>query len=142
MIEITGSVQMKFHCGLPEIPANGRVDLSSGSRGERAAYGCAAGYRIEGDSQRTCEGRHWQGPAPVCAVLTDTTFVLPSFPFFFLCHQIQIMVGNDPNEECVVTARFFFVKRELTARRVSIEFLILLASSVRLYDTLQFYLKK
>lgn len=67
--------QMKFHCGLPEIPANGRVDLSSGSRGERAAYGCAAGYRIEGDSQRTCEGRHWQGPAPVCAVLTDTTLV-------------------------------------------------------------------
>ena len=49
-------------------PANGQVDLTSGTTfNQTATYSCNTGYNLVGDSTRTCEATgQWSGSAPTC----------------------------------------------------------------------------
>ena len=52
--------------GLPD-PDNGVVTLSDNIPGSTATYSCNPGYRLEGDSTRTCmEDGEWSGAPPSC----------------------------------------------------------------------------
>ena len=55
-------------CGSLTDPANGQVDLTSGTTfGQTVTYSCNTGYNLVGDSTRTCEGTgEWSGSAPTC----------------------------------------------------------------------------
>lgn len=48
-------------------PANGRVVLSGNNPGSTATYRCNAGFRLRGESRRTCQTNgQWSGKAPTC----------------------------------------------------------------------------
>ena len=55
-------------CGSLTDPANGQVDLTSGTTfGQTATYSCNTGYNLVGDSSRTCQTtRLWSGSVPTC----------------------------------------------------------------------------
>ena len=55
-------------CGNLTDPANGQVDLTSGTTfGQTATYSCNTGYNLVGDSTRTCQATGvWSGSAPTC----------------------------------------------------------------------------
>ena len=55
-------------CGNLTGPANGQVDLTSGTTfGQTATYSCSTGYNLVGDSTRTCQATgQWSGSAPAC----------------------------------------------------------------------------
>ena len=55
-------------CGSLTGPANGQVDLTSGTTfGQTATYSCNTGYNLVGDSTRTCQATGvWSGSAPTC----------------------------------------------------------------------------
>ena len=55
-------------CGSLTDPANGQVDLTSGTTfGQIATYSCSTGYNLVGDSTRTCQATgEWSGSAPTC----------------------------------------------------------------------------
>ena len=55
-------------CGSLTDPANGQVDLTSGTTfGQTATYSCNTGYNLVGDSTRTCQATgEWSGSAPTC----------------------------------------------------------------------------
>ena len=55
-------------CGSLSAPANGQVDLTSGTTfGQTATYSCNTGYNLVGDSTRTCQATGvWSGSAPTC----------------------------------------------------------------------------
>ena len=55
-------------CGSLTDPANGQVDLTSGTTfGQTATYTCNTGYNLVGDSTRTCQATgQWSGSAPTC----------------------------------------------------------------------------
>ena len=55
-------------CGSLTDPANGQVDLTSGTTfGQTATYSCNTAYNLVGDSTRTCQATGvWSGSAPTC----------------------------------------------------------------------------
>ena len=55
-------------CGNLTDPANGQVDLTSGTTfGQTATYSCNTGYNLGGDRTRTCQATgEWSGSAPTC----------------------------------------------------------------------------
>ena len=55
-------------CGSLTDPANGQVDLTSGTTfGLNATYNCNTGYNLVGDSTRTCQATgNWSGSKPTC----------------------------------------------------------------------------
>ena len=55
-------------CGSLTNPANGQVDLTSGTTfGQIATYSCDTGYNLVGNSTRTCQATEtWSGSAPAC----------------------------------------------------------------------------
>ena len=55
-------------CGDLNDPANGRVDLTSGTTfRQTATYSCNTGYNLVGDSTRTCQTtENWSGSVPTC----------------------------------------------------------------------------
>ena len=55
-------------CGSLTDPANGQVDLTSGTTfGQTATYSCNTGYNLVGDSTRTCQATgEWSGSTPTC----------------------------------------------------------------------------
>ncbi|XP_060565067.1 fibropellin-1-like isoform X2 [Ruditapes philippinarum] len=55
-------------CGVLTNPANGNVDISSGtSYGNTASYSCDAGFELNGVLQRTCQAdSSWSSSAPTC----------------------------------------------------------------------------
>ena len=55
------------HCdNLPDIE-NGEVKVESRDIGGVATYSCKEGYRLEGDTQRTCTADgEWSGSEPTC----------------------------------------------------------------------------
>ena len=55
-------------CGSLTDPANGQVDLTSGTIfRQTATYSCNTGYNLVGDSTRTCQATGvWSGSAPTC----------------------------------------------------------------------------
>ena len=55
-------------CGTLTDPANGQVDLTSGTTfRQTATYSCNAGYNLVGDSTRTCQATGvWSGSVPTC----------------------------------------------------------------------------
>ena len=55
-------------CGSLTDPANGQVDLTSGTTfGQTATYTCNTGYNLVGDSTRTCQTAGvWSESAPTC----------------------------------------------------------------------------
>ena len=55
-------------CGNLTAPANGQVDLTSGTTfGQTATYSCNTGYNLVGDSTRTCQATgEWSGSVPTC----------------------------------------------------------------------------
>ena len=55
-------------CGSLTDPANGQVDLTSGTTfGQTATYSCNTGYNLVGDSTHTCQATGvWSGSAPAC----------------------------------------------------------------------------
>ena len=55
-------------CGSLTDPANGQVDLTSGTTfNQTATYSCNTGYNLVGDSTRTCQATGvWSGSAPTC----------------------------------------------------------------------------
>ena len=55
-------------CGNLTSPANGQVDLTSGTTfGQIVTYSCNIGYNLVGDSTRTCQATGvWSGSAPTC----------------------------------------------------------------------------
>ena len=55
-------------CGSLTDPANGQVDLTSGTTfGQTATYSCNTGYNLVGDSTRTCQATGvWSESAPTC----------------------------------------------------------------------------
>ena len=56
-------------CGNPGEIANGRVDVSNGTKlGARANYECDTGYTLNGKEYRVCgfDG-DWKGRIPACA---------------------------------------------------------------------------
>ena len=55
-------------CGSVTDPANGQVDLTSGTTfGQTATYSCNTGYNLVGSSTRTCQATGvWSGSAPTC----------------------------------------------------------------------------
>ena len=54
-------------CGSLTPPANGDVIVSGTDVGDTATYSCNGGYKLIGDSSRTCRpnGR-WSGQEPTC----------------------------------------------------------------------------
>ena len=53
-------------CGSLNAPANGQVDLTSGTTfGQTTTYSCNTGYNLVGDSTQTCQS-NWSGSAPTC----------------------------------------------------------------------------
>ena len=55
-------------CGTLNDPANGNVSHTAGTTfGQTANYTCNTGYRLVGDSTRTCQATGvWSGSAPTC----------------------------------------------------------------------------
>ena len=55
-------------CGSLTAPANGQVDLTSGTTfNQTATYSCNTGYNLVGDSTRTCQATvEWSGSVPTC----------------------------------------------------------------------------
>ncbi|XP_067409310.1 sushi, von Willebrand factor type A, EGF and pentraxin domain-containing protein 1 isoform X1 [Emydura macquarii macquarii] len=54
-------------CGKPETPEHGTVLGSSYSYKDAVLYKCTAGYELQGDAERICQGNKlWSGAAPVC----------------------------------------------------------------------------
>ena len=55
-------------CGSLTDPANGQVDLTSGTIfRQTATYSCNTGYNLVGNSTRTCQATgEWSGSAPTC----------------------------------------------------------------------------
>ena len=67
-------------CGNLTDPANGQVDLTSGTTfGQTATYSCNTGYNLVGDSTRTCQATgQWSGSAPTCqGTLLKADLILP-----------------------------------------------------------------
>ena len=56
------------HCGSLTDPANGQVDLTSGTAFEQTAtYSCNTGYNLVGNRTQTCQALgQWSGSAPTC----------------------------------------------------------------------------
>ena len=63
-------------CGSLTDPANGQVDLTSGTTfGQTATYSCNTGYNLVGDSTRTCQATGvWSGSAPTCEGIIKTGY--------------------------------------------------------------------
>ena len=61
-------ISVVVDCGDLTDPANGQVDLTSGTTfGQTATYSCNTGYNLVGDSTRTCQATGvWSGSAPTC----------------------------------------------------------------------------
>ena len=54
-------------CGNLDRPRFGRVVMTGITFGSVATYSCQIGYRLVGESTRTCQAnRQWSGVAPVC----------------------------------------------------------------------------
>ncbi len=54
-------------CPVLDVPANGRLAVSSFFAGATAVYGCDAAYAVEGAATRTCQSDGtWSGVAPSC----------------------------------------------------------------------------
>ena len=55
-------------CGSLTDPANGQVDLTSGTTfGQTVTYSCNTGYNLVGDSTHTCQATgEWSGSVPTC----------------------------------------------------------------------------
>ncbi|EMP30778.1 Sushi, von Willebrand factor type A, EGF and pentraxin domain-containing protein 1 [Chelonia mydas] len=54
-------------CGKPETPEHGTVVGASYSYKDAVLYQCNAGYELQGDAERICQGNKlWSGAAPVC----------------------------------------------------------------------------
>ena len=64
----TPSLFADVDCGNLTDPANGQVDLTSGTTfGQTATYSCNTGYNLVGDSTHTCQATgNWSGSAPTC----------------------------------------------------------------------------
>ena len=55
------------NCGNLANPTNGRVDLTGKTVGSTATYRCKRGFRLQGQSRRTCQNNgQWSGRAPTC----------------------------------------------------------------------------
>ena len=61
-------ISVVVDCGSLTAPANGQVDLTSGTTfGLNATYSCNTGYNLVGVSTRTCEATGvWPNSAPTC----------------------------------------------------------------------------
>ena len=58
-------------------PANGQVVPSGSIPASTATYTCNSGYRLNGDSSRTCQDSgEWSGTAPTCEPSTYVTRTL------------------------------------------------------------------
>ena len=80
-------------CGSLTDPANGQVDLTSGTTfGQTATYSCNTGYNLVGDSTRTCQATgEWSGSAPACQGM------LVVKDYFHMCiytRNITICIGT------------------------------------------------
>ena len=54
-------------CGPLPNPVNGQVNTTGTTYGQTATYSCNTGYRLLGDSTRTCQATgSWSGSAPTC----------------------------------------------------------------------------
>lgn len=69
-------------CGEPEVPNNGRVDISDGTFFEDVCrYSCDAGYMLVGPANRTCQADgQWSGSERICEsetlkLLSNSTYV-------------------------------------------------------------------
>jgi len=67
---------IKFHCGLPEAPANGQVEIKRQAENdqnylEMALYKCDEGYQLRGSEKRVCYGRHWHSQSPTCVKVSS-----------------------------------------------------------------------
>ena len=56
------------NCGSLTDPANGQVNQTAGTTlGQTATYSCNTGYKLVGNSPRTCQATgNWSGSVPTC----------------------------------------------------------------------------
>ena len=65
--DIHGIFMAGVVCGNLDRPRFGRVVMTGITFGSIATYSCQIGYRLVGESTRTCQAnRQWSGVAPVC----------------------------------------------------------------------------
>ena len=61
------SIKGEVRCATLEDPENGVVVTTGETPGSSASYDCNLGYRIQGDTTRTCQQSGlWTGVAPTC----------------------------------------------------------------------------
>ena len=76
-------------CGNLTNPANGQVDLTSGTTFEQiATYSCNTGYNLVGDSTRTCQTtENWSGSAPTC----QSMLLFSSANYQAICMYVSLL---------------------------------------------------
>jgi hypothetical protein len=81
-------------CGVLSNPANGNVDISSGtSYGNTASYSCDAGFELNGVLQRTCQADStWSSSAPTCDRLGIKVKLFKTICFLeIFCFSIAVL---------------------------------------------------
>ncbi|CAI8036485.1 CUB and sushi domain-containing protein 3, partial [Geodia barretti] len=67
-------------CGALEDPANGSVAVSDTTFNSTSSYSCSVGYRLDGESPRTCLATGlWSGSTPTCTVVDCGSLADPAF---------------------------------------------------------------
>lgn len=90
----------QYDCGSIEVPANGNVVESNGSK--LAEYSCNEGYRLMGESSRSCNLKtgQWIGEEPYCEQITcDPPVEIPNGMY---------RVYNDDDEIPIVGTRIVY----------------------------------